>query len=62
VSAQIITLADYRDRDLTSRQRVVVGIWERGECECGLCGDLGCLDESTGEGVPCMNCGRTGSP
>jgi hypothetical protein len=54
----VIDLAEHRDAWMTPRQRLVRDIVQAGEAECGLCGDLGCVDESTGEGVPCVNCGR----
>lgn len=59
--SNVTDLGEYRDRGLTRRQRLVAERYRTGRYEhCGLCTDLGCVSAATGEGVPCMACGRVG--
>jgi hypothetical protein len=44
--------------DLTPRQQMILARIESGAADCGLCGDFGAVNETTGEGVACLSCGR----
>lgn len=61
----VVDLGEYRERDLTPRQRLVMQRIREG-AECGLCGDLGAIIDphapgpNAGQPVPCMACGKRG--
>jgi hypothetical protein len=61
----VVDLGEYRERDLTPRQKLVLQRIRDG-ASCGLCGDLGAIIDphvpgpNAGQPVPCMACGKLG--